>query len=342
MSEQRKETLELIDEAVGAGARLEKACKVVGLSERTIQRWRLHDGGGDDGRMGPKTVPANKLSDSERRRVLETANSKEFRDLSPKQIVPTLADRGVYIASESTFYRVLREEGLMKHRGQTRAPRPRPRELVATGPNQVHSWDITYMRSPVRGLFFYLYMFVDVWSRKIVGWEVHEEESMNHSARLVERICVAEGVGRDTLTLHADNGGPMKGSTMLAMLEGLGIAASFSRPCVSDDNPISESLFRTMKYRPEFPRDPFQTIEDARGWVERFVAWYNEEHLHSGINFVSPGDRHGGRHRAILTHRERVYADAQQRRPGRWAGAARDWTPTAEVRLNPGRPGKAA
>lgn len=342
MSEERKETLGLIDEAVDAGARLEKACKVVGLSERTIQRWRLQDGGGDDGRMGPKTVPANKLSDSERRRVIETANSKEFRDLSPKQIVPKLADRGEYIASESTFYRVLREEGLMKHREHTREPRPRPAELIATGPNQVHSWDITYMRSPVRGLFFYLYMFVDVWSRKIVGWEVHEEESMDHSARLVERICVSEGVRRDTLTLHADNGGPMKGSTMLAMLEGLGIAASFSRPCVSDDNPISESLFRTMKYRPEFPRDPFQSVENAREWVERFVAWYNEEHLHSGINFVSPGDRHSGRHEAILVHRERVYAEARRRRPERWVGEARDWTPIAQVRLNPGRLGRAA
>lgn len=341
MSGERKETLELIDEAVDAGARLEKACEVVGLSARTIQRWRLEDGGGDDGRMGPKTVPANKLSDSERRRVLETANSKEFRDLSPKQIVPKLADRGEYIASESTFYRVLREEGLMKHREHTRKPRPRPSELIAAGPNQVHSWDITYVRSSVRGIFYYLYMFVDVWSRKVVGWEVHDEESMEHSARLVERICLAEGVGPDTLTLHADNGGPMKGSTMLAMLEGLGVAASFSRPRVSDDNPFSESLFRTMKYRPEFPRDPFESVEDVRAWVERFVAWYNEQHLHSGINFVSPSDRHSGRHEAILAHRERVYAEARRRRPGRWAGELRDWTPTAMVRLNPGRPGRA-
>ncbi len=327
-------TLELLDEAVLAGARLRKACETLGLSVRTVERWR--SGSSEDQRRGPRTRSPNKLSNTERRKILETLNSPEHRDLSPNQVVPRLADKGKYIASESTMYRILREEGLQNHREKANAPQRRgPPSHEATGPNQLWSWDITYLKSPVRGLFFYLYMVEDVWSRKIVGWEVHEEECMELSSALVRRICEILGIDPDGIIFHADNGGPMKGSTMLATLQHLGMVASFSRPGVSNDNPFSESLFRTLKYRPEYPSRPFDSIEEARAWVAAFVEWYNTEHLHSGIRFVTPDDRHHGREAEILARRRTVYEQARQRHPDRWSRATRNWTPIEKVRLNP-------
>ncbi len=326
--------LALLDEAVLAGARLCAACGVLDLSTRTVQRWREQNGG-DDRRDGPKSVPANKLRPSERKKVIEIATSPEFRDLSPKQIVPALADLDQYVASESTIYRVLREAEMMRHRAPSRPPHKRPEALSATAPNQIYSWDITYLRSPIRGSFFYLYLFLDIFSRKIVGWRVEEEENTEHSSELLARICDAEGVARDKVTLHSDNGGPMKGSLMVATMQKLGVTPSFSRPRVSNDNPYSESLFRTVKYRPNYPSKPFENIEAARLWVEGFVSWYNNEHLHSGIRFVTPADRHAGRDQEILARRDELYNKARQRHPERWSGSTRDWSPVAIVNLNP-------
>ena len=327
--------LELLDEAVAAGARLGKACKIVGVSVRCVERWRL-DEGGDDKRAGPVTSPSHKLSAAERQAVLDVANSPEFRDTSPRQIVPTLADRDEYIASESTFYRVLHEEGQMQHRERAR-PRTstKPKEHVARAPNQVWCWDITYLRSSVRGVFFYLYLIVDIYSRKIVGWWVAAEESMDIAADLIERATCEQNVPLDTLVLHADNGGPMKGSTMLATLHRLGVLASFSRPRVSDDNPYAEALFRTLKYRPGYPRKPFDSVDAARAWVSGFVAWYNGEHLHSAIRYVTPNDRHARNDPRILAARHRVYRAAHARTPRRWTRHTRNWTPVGPVALNP-------
>jgi transposase InsO family protein len=325
-----------VDGAVTAGARQAVACEIVGLDARTIQRWKAQ-AIGDDRRTGPHTVPSNALSAAERRAILHLANSPEYRDKSPKQIVPDLADRGRYVASESTIYRILREEDQLAHRERTRPARKvaRPTEHAATGPNQVWSWDITYLKSDVKGLFFYLYLVVDIWSRKIVEWDIHECESTALAALLLESACRAEGVSRDELVLHADNGGPMKGATLLATLQRLGIVTSFSRPRVSDDNPYSEALFRTLKYRPEFPNGSFASLDAARAWVERFVAWYNREHRHSAIRYVTPVERHTGEEHAILAHRRRVYDAARTRRPERWSGKIRNWTPVEIVRLNP-------
>jgi putative transposase len=326
----------LLDEAVSAGARLSKSCEVMELAPRTVQRWREQGDEGFDRRFGPKAPPRNKLSRAERKKVLEAANRPEHRDLSPKQIVPRLADEGVYIASESTFYRILHEEGALHHRQPSR-PRTvsRPREYVARGPCELWSWDITYLRSAVRGAFHYLYVIEDVWSRKIVGWAVHDEESMELASQLID--ATAHRLGHDPagIVLHSDNGGPMKGSTMLATLQRLGIVPSFSRPSVSDDNPYSEALFRTLKYRPEYPRGPFKSLEAARLWVEGFVAWYNAEHLHSAISFVTPEDRHAGRDQEILAERRRTYAAARKRNPERWSGRARTWARVEDVTLNP-------
>jgi len=329
--------LDMVEEAVDAGARRERAWEVVGLTERTAQRWRIA-GVGDDKRAGPRTRPANAFTAAERAKVLEVMNSPEYRDLPPKQVVPRLADEGRFIGSESTIYRILRAEGLDAHRGRAKPRTVRTvDEHVATAANQVWSWDITYLLSSLRGRFFYLYLVEDVWSRRIVGFEVHEEESMEASAALVRATCAAENVDPAGLVLHSDNGGPMKGSTMLATLQHLGIVASFSRPSVSDDNPFIESLFRTLKYRPEYPHKPFDTIEQARAWVTAFVTWYNAEHRHSGIRFVTPDERHHGRENDVLANRVRVYERARRRHPNRWTRGTRNWSPAAAVFLNPKR-----
>lgn len=327
--------LGLIDEAVASGARLEPAAQILGLSARTIIRWQNQQGG-EDCRSGPQSLPANRLSEVERDQVIAIANSEEFRDCSPKQIVPKLADRGEYIASESTFYRVLREEKMLTHRETSKPPTSkRPREHVASAPNKVWSWDITYVKTPIKGLFFFLYIMVDVWSRKIVAARVFECESPEHSSRLLVEACVRLGIDPNGVVLHSDNGGPMKGATMVATMQKLGVIPSFSRPRVSDDNPYSEALFRTMKYRPQYPSKPFASIEEAQAWVDAFVIWYNTDHLHSGIQFVTPDDRHYGREGDILSQRQQVYEQARRRNPGRWSGPTRNWDPVEEVRLNP-------
>ena len=308
----------------------------MGISVRTVQRWHKQEEGGQDGRKGPHREPANKLSEAERTEVLKIANSAENKELSPKQIVPRLADQGEYVASESSFYRILRAEGQLKHREPSRpASNKKPPEYVATGPNQVWTWDITYLRSSLRGVFFYLYMIVDIWSRKIVGWEVHGVESKELSAQLIWSSCQELGVDPGGLILHSDNGGPMKGSTMLATLQKLGIVPSFSRPGVSDDNAYSEALFRILKYRPEYPSKPFDTLEEARRWIRWFVGWYNKMHLHSGIKFLRPDDRHFGSEQEILAKRRRVYEKARRRHPERWTGEIRNWEPGGAVWLNP-------
>lgn len=327
--------LGLVDEAVASGARCQVACEALGLCWRTVARWRAA-GGGNDRRREAAVAPSHKLSDAEKDTIVEHATSPEFRDLSPRQIVPLLADRGVFVASESSFYRVLHERALMAHREPSK-PRThrRPSEHVATRPNQVWSWDITYLRSPVRGVFYYLYLILDVFSRKVVGAEVHLVESADIAAKLVERTCEREGVRPHELVIHADNGGPMKGSTMLATLQRLGVVASFSRPSVSDDNPFAEAIFRTLKYRPGYPKKPFDDLGAASAWVLGFVRWYNEEHLHSAIRFVRPADRHAGRDRPLLAARHRVYTKAKALNPRRWTGPTRNWTPVTKVRLNP-------
>lgn len=326
---------DLIDEAVQSGARLEAAAQVLGLTERTIQRWRK-EGVRNDLRQGPLSTPANKLTAEEREEVLRIANAPKYRDLSPKQIVPKLADQGCYIASESTFCRVLREEGELTHRQTSRpASAQKPREHVAACPCQVWSWDITYLQSSIRGVFYYLYLIVDVWSRKIVAAHVFETESNEHAARLFAQACNDLVIDPTRLVLHSDNGGPMKGSTMLATLQRLGVVPSFSRPRVSDDNPYSEALFRTLKYRPDYPSKPFTSLPEAQSWMDGFVHWYNSEHLHSAIRFVTPDDRHFGRENEILQCRKRVYAKALCHNPKRWSRNTRNWDPVKRVVLNP-------
>ena len=335
--------IDWINEACVAGARQSNACEVLGISSRTLQRWCKNGQVKADGRGEPDTrnKPHNKLSPSERQHILDLANSQEFAHLAPNHIVPILADQGQYIASESTFYRVLREANQLAHRSKAKPPtRKRPAPLQANAPNQLWSWDITYLATTVKGVFFYLYLIRDVFSRKIVGWEVYETESADQASRVFRKTYLREGIAGDDLVLHSDNGSPMKGATMLATLQRLGVMPSFSRPSVSDDNPYSEALFKTLKYHPGFPDKPFDCLEETRSWVAGFQHWYNEIHRHSALKFVTPGQRHRGEDIAILEQRHQLYEDAKAGLPGRWSRKTRNWTPVEAVYLNPGKPAK--
>jgi len=329
----RKSIIDLVGEAVASGCRILRACEVFGLEERTLLRWKSTP---NDARHGPIATPSNKLSETERQLIIKTSVSVNFVNLSPHQIVPKLADGGIFIASESTFYRVLKAEKLDIHRGHSK---PRviipPKAFEATRPNQIYSWDITYLQSSVRGQFYYLYLFLDLFSRKIVGWNIHESQDSSLSAELLEKICKSEKINKFQVTVHSDNGGPMKGATMLATMQKLGVMPSFSRPSVSNDNPYSESMFKTLKYCPIFPTKPFEDIEAAIIWMQKFTTWYNTEHLHSGINFVTPSSKHEGLDVEILKNRNEVYETARNKNPERWSGKTRNWDPITVVKLNP-------
>ena len=333
---ERGKIISMVQVAMNSGARQDRACMVICLSERTLQRWQIDQLRGDQRPCRIQT-PSNRLSVLERQKVVTVANSVEFGSLPPSQIVPILADRGDYIASESTFYRILRAENQLKHRGAERPAqrRHKPRALCATAPNQLFCWDITYLPTPVKGLYFYLYLFMDIFSRKIIGWQIYESESAELAGDVMRDICAREGIKADQVVLHSDNGHPMKGATMLATLQALGVSPSFSRPAVSNDNPYSESLFKTLKYRPAYPRRAFESLLAARQWVGVFVQWYNEEHRHSAINFVTPAERHAGLDTALLEKRTIVYEAAKRRCPGRWSGTTRNWQPILMVHLNP-------
>lgn len=331
----RKLCIDLVLEAVQNGARMKEACKILFISVRTLERWRKSPDIGDS-RNGPNSEPANKFSVAERAEVIRICNSVRFKNLPPSQIVPLLADDGVYIASEATMYRILKEEGLLSHRTNSK-PRKRhkPMELIATKPNEVWTWDVTYLKTHVKGAFYYLNMIIDVFSRKIVGWDVYLEDNSDNASLLAEITCLVEGIERDQITLHSDNGKSQKGATTLGTLQKLGVAPSFSRPSVSNDNPYSESLFKTLKYRPTYPEQGFASVEDATNWVVKFVDWYNTEHLHSGIKFVTPESRHLGADVSILQARKRVYDKAKLKNPDRWSKDVRDWKRINYVLLNP-------
>lgn len=334
--------ISLIEEAVTAGARRKRACAVAGIDIRTLQRWRHNQ---EDGRpVAERPVPAHSLTPEEKEEILEVVNTPEYSSLPPSQIVPRLADKGVYLASESSFYRVMKQALQNNRRGRARKPvKPAlPTTHTATGPRQVFSWDITYLPSRTKGLYYYLYLIEDVYSRRAVAHEVYTEENGVHAAALVQRLVMAEHCWGKPMVLHSDNGAPMKSCTLLSKLQELGIHPSRSRPRVSNDNPYSESLFRTLKYCPQWPTGGFESLEAARVWVDDFVHWYNEVHCHSRLKFVTPGQRHRGEDQGILARRHVLYQQAKARNPRRWSGATRNWDPVGEVQLNPERPLKQA
>ncbi len=326
-----------------AGARLRLACETAGIDARTLQRWKLQQGltAGDGRPQAVRPMPSHALSPHERAALLAVANEPRFAAVPPARIVPMLADEGVYLASESSLVRVLREHGQSCHRGRAKtphAPRP-PSTHIATAPGQVWCWDMTYLPALVMGRWFYLYLILDLYSRKIVGWEVHERDDAHHAAHVVRQAALAEGIAAAGAksVLHGDNGSTLKATTVLAMLHWLGVKPSYSRPRVSDDNAYAESLLRTAKYRPEFPAKGFADLEAARAWAVGFVHWYNVEHRHSGIGYVSPAQRHAGDDKAILAARHALYLEARALNPARWTGNTRDWSHIGAVTLNPER-----
>lgn len=325
--------IELIDEAVTAGARIFRACEVLGISTPTYYRWK-NTGVDSDRRKGAARTVVRKLADSEREQIVAYCCSDRFKDDNPHVIHAKLLDEGIYVASVSSFYRVLRERGLLRHRSESRPAqwRGKPEQLKATGPNQVWSWDVTYLPTRVKGMYLFLYMLMDVWSRKIVAWEIHDRESEEYARDFFSRVAARENL--EGVRLHSDNGNAMKAQTVLILLYSLGIGPSFSRPRVSNDNPFSESLFKTFKYIPGYP-GRFEDIQHAREWTAGFVDWYNQRHLHSGIGYITPQKRHDGRVSEIMRHRNAVLQSAYERNPQRWSRHVTTWEEHPVVYLNP-------
>ena len=258
---------------------------------------------------GPKmrrALPARGLPATERQAVLDVLNHERFQDQAPGEIVATLLDEGSYLCSERTMYRILADNGQVRERrNQLRHPEYKKPELLATGPNQVWSWDITKLKGPVKWTYFYLYVILDIFSRKVVGWMVADSETATLAKQLISETCEKEGIVQDQLTIHADRGSSMTSLAVAQLLANLGVTKSHSRPYVSDDNPYSESQFKTLKYRPGFPAR-FGCQQDALAFCRVFFPWYNNVHRHSGIAMLTPADLHDGRGAAVLAARAEV------------------------------------
>jgi len=256
--------------------------------------------------------------------ILLTCNKLKFVALPRGQIVPVVANRWPFIGSERSFYRVLHAHWQINRRGRGRPPQETRsgQRLRAAGRNQVWSWDITYLPTTVRGVWLYLYLVIDVWSRIVVACDVAGREDPAIAADLLSRACLRERISkgrRQPLILHADHGNAMRAASLESRLEELGVLRSFSRPRVRNDNPYSESLFRTAKYRPDYPSRPFTSVETACQWVAAFVDWYNHQHRHSSIKFVTPVQRHRGSAIAICQQRAAVYEKARRAHPRHWS-----------------------
>lgn len=327
--------MQLVDEAWADGARLNRACAELSIGTNTYRRWK--QGGEDKRPHAHKRTPPHALTDLEKAMILAVCHESDYASLPPTQIVPILMDEyDWYLASESSFYRVLAENNEHHRRGSRQSGRVGPpRRHEATAPNQVWCWDVSHLKSTVRGRFFYLYFILDVYSRKIVGAEVFEEENSANSAIVLHKALLREGCVNKPPVVHSDNGSALKGGTLPATLEKLGVTPSYSRPRVSNDNAYIESLFGTAKQRPEYPPEGFENLEAAQQWSLLFSTWYNEEHRHSGIRYVTPGDRHAGRDKALLANRKRVLDQAKTKNPGRWSRGVRNCNPIDTVWLNP-------
>jgi putative transposase len=259
-----------------------------------------------------------RLTDPERQRVLETLISERFRDQSVRQVWAQLLDEGTYLCSVRTMYRILAEnQAVRERRDQLRHPEYSRPELLATGSNQLWSWDITKLKGPHAWNCFHLYVVMDVYSRKVVGWLVAGRESATLAVELIRQSCQREGIGRDELTVHADRGSSMRSKPVAFLLADLGVTKTHSRPYTSTDNPYSEAQFKTMKYQPDFP-ERFGSIEDARAFLVRFFDWYNNAHRHSGIGLVTPAQRHSGTDRTVYAQRQTVLAAFYEQHPERF------------------------
>lgn len=330
-AETKEQAVVLIQEAVASGARVKQACEILELPFRTYLRWRhgaVHDRRPDATRTIPRA-----LSIEEIERFYRCANEPRFRDKTPGQIVAILLEEGTYFGSERTLYRILAAKQALVSRTETRAPgiSRKPPELTATGPNQVWTWDITWLPTDVKGVFLYAYAIIDIFSRAIVGWSVEDEEHADHAKALFARVVRERKV--HPRFVHADNGGPMRGLSLVAFLTHLRVGLSYSRPRVSDDNPFIESFFRTVKYHVGYPKY-FPSLAFAREWLADFIAWYNTDHRHSGIGYVTPDQKHHGMDIALFELRQTTLNSAATFHPERFVKGPRTVTPIRTVRLN--------
>jgi len=272
----------------------------------------------------PRRRPPRTLAPAEQQRVLEILNSERFRDNAPAEVYATLLDEGTYLCSIRTMYRILEQAGeVRERRDQLRHPNYQKPQLLATGPNQVCSWDITKLLGPVKWTYFYLYVILDIFSRYVVGWMVAERESAELAKRLIGETCRKQNIVPDQLNIHADRGTSMTSKPVALLLADLGVTKTHSRPHISDDNPFSESQFKTLKYRPQFPQR-FGSIQDARAFCKVFFPWYNTEHHHSGIGLLTPEVLHQGRADDIMAQRQAVLSQASSGIPNASFGCTPD------------------
>ena len=343
MTEDRQKALGLLQEGQREGVSIKAIAALIGICSRTLRRSGVAfkaQGFSQDCRKGSTRHVVHRFREDERKRVIAIINDERFADLTPNQIVAILAEEKIYVGSESTIYRIMRQEGLLNHRGRTHKPRE-PREapvLEATGINQVLAWDITLLPGPIKGQFYYLYMVIDVWSRRILGVEAHERECSKLASDFFDRICRDEEISKEmAAVLHSDNGAPMRSLTLAAKMADLGVSLSFSRPRVSNDNAYAESWFRTMKYHQSYPLRRFRDLHSVKTWIDGFVDWYNTEHRHSGIKYVTPNQRHYGQADTICRIRQQTYEEARQKHPQRWSRQPRDWSQPQVVSINHSR-----
>ena len=296
------------------------ACDAVGAAQASY--YRRHRQSPAPARPAPMRhrdrVQPRALSAAERQQILDVLHSDRFADLAPAEVWAILLDEGVYLGSQSTFYRLLRgASGTRERRRQATHPAAVKPELAATAPNQVYSWDITKLHGPAKWTYYYLYVILDIYSRYAVGWMLATRESAALAEKLIADTCTKQAIGRNQLTIHADRGSSMTSKPVAFLLADLGVTQSHSRPHVSNDNPFSEAQFKTLKYRPDFPAR-FDSIEAARAHCQRFFTWYNDEHRHGGLGLHTPADVHHGHAHAIREQRAVVLTAAHAAHPERF------------------------
>ena len=306
-------------EALGANVGLKPACVALGVNRATVYRRRARRSDLQRERS-LRPPPPLKLGAQERQTVVDLLHSARFVDASPHTIYATLLDEECYLCSVRTMYRILAQENELKERRNVcRHPQYTKPELLATGPNQLWSWDITKLKGPQKWTYFYLYVILDVFSRYVVGWMVASRESATLATKLIGETCAKQDIPLGQLTIHADRGSSMKSKAVASLLADLGVTKTHSRPHVSNDNPFSESQFKTLKYRPEFPQR-FGSLQDARAFCRPFFSWYNTEHRHSGIAYMTPEDVHYGRATQIIDVRAAAFDAAFAAHPERFKG----------------------
>lgn len=320
---------EQLAETVGVSV----ACRALGVVRSSLYRSRLSVV------VEPKSerrVSPRALQPAEKAEVREVLNSGRFQDQAPREVYATLMDEGIYLCSWRTMYRILDEhQEVRERRNQLQHPNYAKPQLLATQPNQLWSWDITKLLGPTKWTYYYLYNILDVFSRYSVGWLIAERESASLAEDLIAATCVRQGIQPNQLTIHADRGSSMTSKSVALLMADLGVTKTHSRPHVSNDNPFSESQFKTLKYRPNYPQR-FGCQLDARAWAAEFFRWYNYEHHHTALGLLTPADVHFGRTQAILDQRQQVLLAAYQRYPERFVKGLSILSPLpAAVWINP-------